>query len=66
MVAYADTMLNVVDVDDVAEGHVLALERGKSGHNYILGGENMTMRECAACSRSSPGSRRRASCCPRA
>ncbi len=45
MVAYADTMLNVVDVDDVAEGHVLALERGKNGHNYILGGENMTMRE---------------------
>jgi dihydroflavonol-4-reductase len=45
MVAYADTMLNVVDVDDVAEGHALALERGKCGHNYILGGENMTMRE---------------------
>ena len=45
MVAYADTMLNVVDVDDVAEGHVLALERGRVGHNYILGGENMTMRD---------------------
>jgi dihydroflavonol-4-reductase len=45
MVAYADTVLNVVDVDDVAEGHVLALERGQLGHQYILGGENLTMRE---------------------
>src|SRR5262249_34287595 len=48
MVAYADTVLNVVDVDDVAEGHVLALERGRNGHNYILGGENLTMREICA------------------
>jgi dihydroflavonol-4-reductase len=45
MVAYADTTLNVVDVDDVAEGHALALERGRVGHQYILGGENLTMRE---------------------
>jgi len=45
MKAYADTMLNVVDVDDVADGHVLALERGRLGHQYILGGENLTMRE---------------------
>lgn len=44
MKAYADTVLNVVDVDDVAEGHVLALERGEIGHQYILGGENLTMR----------------------
>jgi dihydroflavonol-4-reductase len=48
MVAYANTVLNVVDVDDVAEGHALALERGRNGHNYILGGENMTMREVCA------------------
>ena len=48
MVAYANTVLNVVDVDDVAEGHVLALERGRTGHNYILGGENLTMREICA------------------
>jgi dihydroflavonol-4-reductase len=45
MKAYADTVLNIVDVDDVAEGHALALERGQIGHQYILGGENLTMRE---------------------
>lgn len=45
MKAYADTVLNIVDVDDVAEGHVLALERGDKGHRYILGGENLKMRE---------------------
>lgn len=43
MLAYADTMLNVVDVDDVAEGHVLALERGEPGRQYILGSENLSM-----------------------
>ena len=37
------TTLNIVDVDDVAEGHVLALERGEVGHQYILGGENLSM-----------------------
>ena len=42
--AYVDTGLNIVHVDDVAEGHVLALERGRPGENYILGGENMTLR----------------------
>ena len=45
MKAYADTVLNIVDVDDVAEGHAQALERGQIGHQYILGGENLTMRE---------------------
>lgn len=45
MLAYADTLLNVVDVDDVAEGHVLALERGVPGRQYILGSENLTMSE---------------------
>lgn len=44
MKAYADTILNIVDVEDVAEGHVLALERGAPGHQFILGGENLTMR----------------------
>src|SRR6185437_8894787 len=38
MPAYLDTGLNVVHVDDVAEGHVLALERGVVGEKYILGG----------------------------
>jgi len=43
--AYVDTGLNVVHVDDVAEGHVLALERGTIGERYILGGENLTLKE---------------------
>lgn len=45
MKAYVETTLNVVDVDDVAEGHALALERGTPGHSYVLGSENLTMRE---------------------
>ncbi len=40
---YVNTGLNVVHVDDVAEGHVLACEKGVSGQRYILGGENMTL-----------------------
>ena len=41
--AYVDTALNVVHVDDVARGHVLAAEAGREGHSYILGGENMSL-----------------------
>lgn len=48
MKAYARTQLNVVDVEDVAVGHVLALERGQLGHQYVLGSENLSMREIAA------------------
>ncbi|MGH8124357.1 MAG: hopanoid-associated sugar epimerase [Rhodanobacteraceae bacterium] len=43
MPAYVDTGLNIVHVDDVAEGHVLAWERGQSGRRYVLGGENMSL-----------------------
>jgi dihydroflavonol-4-reductase len=43
--AYVDTGMNVVDVDDVAEGHWLAFERGRRGERYILGNANLTMRE---------------------
>jgi dihydroflavonol-4-reductase len=43
--AYVDTGLNVVHVDDVGIGHALALERGMVGERYILGGENLTLRE---------------------
>jgi dihydroflavonol-4-reductase len=45
MPAYLDTGLNVVDVRDVAEGHLLACERGLPGERYILGAENMTLHQ---------------------
>jgi dihydroflavonol-4-reductase len=43
--AYVDTGLNLVDVDECARGHVDALERGRSGERYILGGENLTLKQ---------------------
>jgi dihydroflavonol-4-reductase len=45
MPAYVDTGLNVIDVRDVAAGHRLAYERGRSGERYILGHQNLTLRE---------------------
>ena len=48
MPAYVDTGLNVVHVDDVGEGHALALERGRVGECYILGGEDLAMPEFLA------------------
>ncbi len=45
MPAYVDTGLNIVDVEDFARGHLLAAERGRIGEKYILGGENLTLKE---------------------
>ncbi len=43
--AYVDTGLNVVDVTEVARGHVMAMEKGRPGERYILGGENLTLKQ---------------------
>jgi dihydroflavonol-4-reductase len=43
--AYVDTGLNLVDVVDCAEGHLLAMEKAKPGERYILGGENLTLKQ---------------------
>jgi dihydroflavonol-4-reductase len=48
MPAYVDTGLNLAHVDDVARGHLLALERGKAGEVYILGGEDVTLKTMLA------------------
>ncbi len=43
MPAFVDTGMNLVDVRDIAHGHLLALEKGKHGERYILGAENLTL-----------------------
>ncbi|TWT00725.1 hopanoid-associated sugar epimerase [Reyranella sp. CPCC 100927] len=48
MPAYVDTGLNLVHVDDVAEGHVLALEKGRIGETYVLGGQNVSLKAMLA------------------
>lgn len=45
MPAYVSTGLNLIAVEDVAKGHVLALEKGRIGHRYILGNRNLTFRQ---------------------
>ncbi len=48
MPAFVDTGLNVAHVDDVAEGHLLAYRKGKLGERYVLGGDDMSLREILA------------------
>ena len=43
--AYVDTGLNLVDVKECARGHIAALEKGRSGERYVLGGENLTLKQ---------------------
>ena len=62
MPAYVDTGLNIVHVDDVAEGHMLAHDKGRIGERYILGGDDMSLRDilaavCAAAGRKPPSVR---------
>jgi dihydroflavonol-4-reductase len=45
---FVDTAMNVAHVDDLAEGHLLALEKGQQGRSYICGGENITMSQLLA------------------
>jgi dihydroflavonol-4-reductase len=42
---YLDTGLNLIDVQDVAQGHILALTKGKTGDRYILGNQNLTLKQ---------------------
>jgi dihydroflavonol-4-reductase len=48
MPAFLDTGLNLAHVEDVAEGHLLALEKGRIGESYILGGQNVSLKEMLA------------------
>jgi dihydroflavonol-4-reductase len=48
MPAFVDTGLNVVHVDDVAEGHLLAFDKGEVGRRYVLGGDDMSLKDILA------------------
>ncbi|MCD4670885.1 MAG: NAD-dependent epimerase/dehydratase family protein [Actinomycetia bacterium] len=45
MPAYVNTGLNIIDVGDVAEGHILAFEKGGPGERYVLGNKNLTLKQ---------------------
>lgn len=65
MKAYVDTGLNIVHVDDVAAGHLLAWEKGVAGRRYILGGENLPLGEILAIVARFCGHRPPSLCIPR-
>jgi dihydroflavonol-4-reductase len=48
MPAYIETGMNLIDVDDVAVGHLRAMEKGKTGERYILGNQNLMLRDILA------------------
>ena len=48
MPAFVDTGLNIVHVDDVAQGHLMAWRRGEIGQRYVLGGDNMALSDILA------------------
>ncbi len=56
---YVDTGLNICDVDDAADGHAAAFFKGRAGERYILGGENLSLREVYRSLERSTGLRRR-------
>jgi len=64
MPAYVNTGLNIVHVDDVAAGHVLALKHGTIGERYILGGENMSLKAILTCVATLAGKRPPRVCLP--
>lgn len=64
--AYIDTGLNIVHVDDVAEGHALALERGRIGERYVLGGDNILLKDILAMIAGVAGQRPPRICLPEA
>ena len=49
MPAYVNTGLNIAHVDDIAHGHLLALQQGKFGQQYILGGDNLSLLQILQC-----------------
>ncbi len=57
MPAFVDTGLNLVHVDDVARGHVLALQKGRIGERYVLGGQDVSLRDFLAEIARPPGRR---------
>jgi len=65
MPAFVDTGLNVVHVDDVAQGHLLAFDKGRVGERYILGGEDMSLKEILITIAELTGHRPPLACLPR-